>query len=57
MNEITIRYDEQLRAYVLNLNINGLPADFTGNRQFEALGSSLSEAFTDMAEQLDEEGI
>lgn len=47
---ISIRYDDGRKEYVLELSIPHL-------RTFEASGSILSEAFNDLAEQLDQEGI
>lgn len=48
--EISIRYDEGRNEYVLSLVIPGL-------RTLEASGSLISDAFQDMAEQLEGEGI
>lgn len=49
-NGISIRYDDGRKEFIVSLDVKGF-------RSFEASGSILSEAFTELAEQLDQEGI
>ncbi len=49
-NNMNVRYDEGRKLFIVTLGIKGL-------REFEGSGSALSEAFTELAEQLEVEGI
>ena len=48
-NEITVRYNTSTGKFEVNL--------FHGHREFEAVASVLSEALTDLAEQLESYGF
>lgn len=47
---ISLRFDDGRNEFIIELDIKGL-------RTFEASGSTVSEALTELAEQLDQEGL